>query len=310
MKAESSNICSKNISHELFVQHPSTRANQEASSEAFNEPLQALKETMSVSDRKRYLIYPPDDSMREKMETHVHRLYNSLDKSRNEHDCWLHPAPPPAYKNGRPMGAIKCRFFWEDSSGKHRLVVNFGVLALLVKHHLTKKQVDGYVNQSWHLSHLCGNWTCCNWRHLTVESGSTNTNRNQCFRKVTRCPHDPPCMRDRKRHFSVTPAISSQIKRAIDTTQFDSISTTPATQYITFSSAYPGFGCGICGPDIDCLGDRKICRSLASATKCQEALGELESCLVPNLEVLRAMTNLKQIIKDLLREKKASDSMS
>ena len=207
-------------------------------------------------------------------------------------------------KNGDPVGSIKYKFIWDDTSGKHKLCVNFGIVALLIKHHLTKEQMDGYVNHSWHLSHLCGNWTCCNWRHLTVESGSINISRNQCFPRATHCPHDPPCMRDRKRYFPITPAISSQIQRAVDFTRIDS---SPATQSRKYTSAVPGFDCGICGENIYCFGNSRICRSLASVTRCQKALGELESCLVPNVEVLWAIGYLKQIIRDLFREKKASD---
>ena len=295
-----------NLSHELPVQYSSERVDEGAPSETFKQPRKAPKDTMTLSDRKRCLIYTPDDSMKVNMKKHVYNLYRFFNNSPNDQDCWLHPAPPPARKNGCPVGTISCHIVWEDSSGKHKLCVNVGILALLIKHHLTKEQIDGYVNHSWHLSHLCGNWTCCNWRHLTVESGPINVSRNPCFSRATHCLHDPPCMRDRKRYLPITLAISSQIQRAVDFTRTDS---NPATQSRTYTSADPGFGCGICGENTYCLGNSRICRSLESVTKCQKALDELESCLVPNVEVLGAISYLKQIIRDLYREKKASDSV-
>ena len=303
---ESSRKYPECIPHQPSVQCSSAQDDQGTPPETFKEARKALRDTMSLSDRKRCWIYTPDDRMREKMKEYVYNIYKLFDDSHNAHDCWLHPAPPPVSRNGRPVGHITCEFIWKDSSGRHRLIVNFGIVALLIKHHLTTKQMEGYVNQSWHLSHLCGNWTCCNWKHLTVESGPINISRNQCFPKATHCSHDPPCMKDRKRHFSVTPANSSHIQRAIDFSRIDS---RPATQLQTYPGADPGFSCGICAAFTYCHSDGRICRSLTSVSRCQKALRELESCLVPNVEILQAIGYLKQIIRDLFREKKASASV-
>jgi hypothetical protein len=63
---------------------------------------------------------------------------------------------------------------------------------------MNKQQKDGFINKQWHLSHLCGNWTCLNPGHTTVEPGSINIKRNNCFSHRSGCPHDPECKKEKK----------------------------------------------------------------------------------------------------------------
>jgi hypothetical protein len=63
---------------------------------------------------------------------------------------------------------------------------------------MNKQQKDGFINKQWHLSHLCGNWTCLNPAHTTVEPGNINLSRNNCFSHRSGCLHTPPCMKDKK----------------------------------------------------------------------------------------------------------------
>lgn len=63
---------------------------------------------------------------------------------------------------------------------------------------LTKQQKDGFISKQWHLSHLCGNWTCLNPAHTTVEPGAMNVSRNNCFSHRSGCGHNPQCMKDKK----------------------------------------------------------------------------------------------------------------
>lgn len=259
------------------------------------------KGTLNIADRKRYFMYTPDDGIKEKMEQYIHDVYKLFGDLRSEDDCWLHPSPPLACSNGRSPGTIQYNFVWKDSFGKHRLHVNLGMVALISEHQLTEEQMEGYVNKSWHLSHLCGNWTCCNWRHMTVESGRINNSRNQCFRDATHCSHDPQCMKDRKRRLLVTHAISCQIRKAIESTSV------VGCQYSTSTTSW--YDCGICGKDVLCLGNQRICPSLTSITKSQTALEKLELCIQPSNKVLEAIAYLKQIIRDLIREKEATDAV-
>jgi hypothetical protein len=125
-----------------------------------------------------------------------------LNPFRDDDECWFHPSPPPAHlsMNGilRPCGKLQKRFNWKDRNGKHSLVLNFGIASKLVNHKMTKQQKDGFINKQWHLSHLCGNWTCLNPTHTTVEPGKVNIGRNNCFSHCSGCLHHPPCMKDKK----------------------------------------------------------------------------------------------------------------
>lgn len=222
------------------------------------------KDTMDISNRKRHFIYTPGDGLKYLMKKFLHDVYGLFDDSRSKGECWLHPSPPAPRINGRPLGIIQRQFTWKDSSGKHRLSVNFGIVALIIEHHLTEEQMEGFVNESWHLSHLCGNWTCCNWRHMTVESGRINISRNQCFPVATHCSHDPTCMKDRKRQFPVTPVISSRIRTAIE-----SIENCPnlSVGFQSPTTMAAGSNCGICGKGVLYGGEHRICCSLTSISK-------------------------------------------
>ena len=125
-----------------------------------------------------------------------------LDPFREDDDCWFHPLPPPAHVsiNGiaRPCGKLQKRFNWTDRHGKHSLVLNFGIACKLVNYKMTKQQKDGFINKQWHLSHLCGNWTCLNPAHTTIEPGNVNISRNNCFSHRSGCLHNPQCMKDKK----------------------------------------------------------------------------------------------------------------
>lgn len=163
------------------------------------------RDTIPIEDRKRLFIYTPTSAMMTAMRRYVSLTYALLDEFREPEDCWLHPYPPSPKRNGRARGVIHNEYKWTDPLGSHTLAVNFGVTALIVESSLTEEQKEGYINDKWHLSHLCGNWTCCNWRHLTVEAGSINISRNACFMLPETCrDHAPPCMKTRKRRLSAT----------------------------------------------------------------------------------------------------------
>lgn len=282
--------------------YSSASSNVAFSSETTKESKLAQKDTVNVSDRKRHFMYNPTDAMTGKMKKYVHDFYRLFDGMRSE-NCWLHPCPPAPCRNGRPRGTIQCGFVWKDASGDHKLKVNFGFVALIVRNQITEEQMKGYVKESWHLSHLCGNWTCCNWRHMTVESGRINNSRNQCFPSHGHCSHKPQCMKHRKRLFLVTVDISNHIKSAIKSVSSDGTATA-GYQSSDFTAA--GLYCGICGNLTFLCGSQEICHSLTSISKCQETLKNLEMCTKRSNEVCEAIGYLREIIKDLSREKTAS----
>ena len=153
---------------------------------------------MSVTDRKRFFIYTPTDAMKEAMQTHVSNIHRLFPPTRGISDCMLHPNPGGLLKNGKYNQVIACNYQWRDATGIHAIGVNFGIVALIVNSYLTAAQKVGFIEDAWHLSHLCGNWICCNWRHHTVEPGPINIGRNACFNSSEPCQHDPPCMKDKK----------------------------------------------------------------------------------------------------------------
>jgi hypothetical protein len=158
---------------------------------------------ISCRERKRIVVSsnrPP--SLTKAMKQWVIKTQNLLDAFREDDDCWFHPAPPPGRPNGagilRPYGKLQKTFTWQDRNGKHSIVLNYGIVHKLVNYKMTMQQRDGFINKKWHLSHLCGNWTCLNPTHTTIEPGSININRNNCFSHRSGCFHIPKCMKEKK----------------------------------------------------------------------------------------------------------------
>ncbi|KAK0111089.1 hypothetical protein ONS95_001467 [Cadophora gregata] len=141
---------------------------------------------ISCKERKRIIISPnrPPNVTKAMIEW-VRKTNWLLDPFRENDDCWLHPSPPAALLSVsgvcRPVGTLQKCFTWKDTEGKHSIVLNYGIVVKLINYQMTKQQQDGFVNKQWHLSHLCGNWTCLNPAHTTVEPGRINIGRNKCF---------------------------------------------------------------------------------------------------------------------------------
>lgn len=159
---------------------------------------QVINDELSVKERKRFFIYTPTDAMKEAMRMHVSNVHQLFPPYRGIGDCMLHPNPGGLLKNGKYNQTIVCNYQWKDGSEIHTVGINFGIVTLIINHHLTSAQKEGIIHDAWHLSHLCGNWVCCNWRHHTVEPGPVNISRNPCFNSSAPCKHDPRCMKDKK----------------------------------------------------------------------------------------------------------------
>ncbi|KAH7381955.1 hypothetical protein BKA64DRAFT_647485 [Cadophora sp. MPI-SDFR-AT-0126] len=158
---------------------------------------------ISCRERKRIIISPSrPPNVTKAMIEWVKKTNWLLDPFREDDDCWLHPSPPPALLSVsgifRPVGKLQKRFTWRNKEGKHSIALNYGIVVKLVNYQMTKQQQDGFVNKQWHLSHLCGNWTCLNPAHTTVEPGHVNISRNSCFSHRSGCLHTPKCMKDKK----------------------------------------------------------------------------------------------------------------
>jgi hypothetical protein len=200
----------------LYAQLPAAQTSQVPLNRESSYPIAYLKNLasdpfsvksplnkISCRERKRIVVSsnrPP--SLTKAMNHWVTKTQYLLDPFREDDDCWFHPAPPPGRPNAagilRPCGIIQKTFTWQDRNGKHSIVLNYGIVHKLVNYNMSKQEADGFINKRWHLSHLCGNWTCLNPRHTTVEPGSINIKRNNCFSHRSGCQHKPPCMKDKK----------------------------------------------------------------------------------------------------------------
>ncbi|CZR58579.1 uncharacterized protein PAC_08471 [Phialocephala subalpina] len=170
-----------------------------APSKAEKAPLNKL----TCWERKRIACsYNCPPSLTKAMKQWIRKTHNLLDPFREDDDCWFHPAPPAARVTAsgilRSVGKLQKCFTWQDHRGKHSLVLNYGIVSKIVNYKMTKQQKDGFINKQWHLSHLCGNWTCLNPAHTTVEPGNINISRNNCFSHRSGCHHEPKCMKDKK----------------------------------------------------------------------------------------------------------------
>lgn len=156
----------------------------------------ASRDALYLRERKRFVCYLPTELVEKAMRRKVSDMLERLDTSGSLDDCHFHPLPP-VYK-GKPAQAFKHVSSWKDGDhNTHNFSVNYGIVALLVTKGLTRAQKTGFIRHSWHLSHLCGNWTCCNVEHFIVEDRPTNSSRNGCFRSLLPCPHYPPCLKER-----------------------------------------------------------------------------------------------------------------
>ena len=170
------------------------------------------RKNVNIIERKAFFMHTPTKTMKGTMR-HYYQQVKKLFDSQDKDACRLHPNPP-VLANGHGARSIRRNFSWKDGSSgaRQQLGVNFGILALILKARLTHAQKQGWIHEKWELSHLCGNWTCCNWRHMTVESGHDNLARNgSCFSKRKRLlrlapkvicgkcvQHSPPCLPRKK----------------------------------------------------------------------------------------------------------------
>ncbi|KAG4441889.1 hypothetical protein IFR05_002630 [Cadophora sp. M221] len=180
---------------------PSFLPSQISISTSVNDNIPLKK--ISCKERKRIIVSPNrPPSVTKAMRAWASKINWLLDPFREDDDCWLHPLPPPARLRVsgvlRPVGCIRTTFTWKDKDRKHSIDLNYGIVVKLINYKMTKHQQDGFINKQWHLSHLCGNWTCLNPAHTTVEPGSTNVNRNSCFSHRSGCLHSPKCLKDKK----------------------------------------------------------------------------------------------------------------
>ena len=259
--------------------------------------------SMTIVERKRFFLYTPTEDIQAASKKSFSNVYQVLDMSGSNEECRLHPTPP--YSNRKPAQTIFFTFDWKAEYRSHQLYVEWGIIALLVREELTAAQMDGFVNKSWRLSHLCGNWTCCNWRHFTVESGHDIQSRNACFKSPEECTHNAPCLKEKKRQLLVTDYIRDKISKAITSLggilSYEAFHTLPEYDIRLvewFWANSKRSSCAFCGRSDD---KAHICSYLSSLVNCKVMLRALKLCIKPTLELTEAIGYLVKITEDLER---------
>lgn len=143
---------------------------------------------ITIRERKRIIVsHSRPSALTTSMTAWITQIQRLLDPFREDYECWFHPNPPSPLVTStgsiRPFGVIKKLFGWTDPKIKVKscIVLNYGIVNKIINYTISKREADGFVNRKWHLSHLCGNWTCLNPRHTCVEEGRVNAERNGCF---------------------------------------------------------------------------------------------------------------------------------
>ncbi|PSN70360.1 hypothetical protein BS50DRAFT_585794 [Corynespora cassiicola Philippines] len=156
---------------------------------ALEAPKRMPRSELSVEERKKLFYYSYWESEREHLEGILHGYYLHINANREPDQCWLY-----TYKFYNKCCLGTNVPFKHHGKGE-TVYVHITVIAKLLEGLLTSAEKDGLVNQSYHASHLCGNWMCLNPRHVKAEPGGTNQERKSCFNHPCRsCFHEPACM--------------------------------------------------------------------------------------------------------------------
>ena len=217
--------------------------------------------------------------------------------------CFIHPNSPVCTAKNRP-GAIRKSFSWRDADGSHKVTVNIGVLILRQLDRITDEQMEGYINSSWHLSHLCGNWTCCNWRHFCIEDGRQNSSRNACLKRPgptgRPCKHYPRCMPDMKLALLPSQYVRDRILNAVQ--ELASLDNPDPLESCLIKSvsdcAYLTESCSVCKCEHRAV---YLCRVLDSLPQSMLLQGALDSDTMPSECLENAKVSLQSIIGNLLQ---------
>ncbi|KAF2438756.1 hypothetical protein P171DRAFT_525869 [Karstenula rhodostoma CBS 690.94] len=152
--------------------------------------------SLDLSSRKRLFFDNYYHLRRARLDKVLQKYYSGIQGERSPDGCWL-------YTGGRlpkpPNQGLSMTVTFRHDGHKESLCLNVLVVKKLLEGSLSQEHIDGIVENSWHASHLCGNWTCFNTQHVVLEPGSVNSNRNACFRAIDGpCNHDPKCQKHLK----------------------------------------------------------------------------------------------------------------
>ena len=165
-----------------------------------------IPNSATLSDRKVEFIQNPPSSLQLKIISTADEALSQIRPLPGPETidvCWMFPVKP----NDSAIRSITRTLKWHHENGfAVSLCVPLGLILLLFhdpflleQERLTLEQKMGWACSRWELSHLCGNWTCINPFHLTLESKHINLERNRCFRSSKNlCQHAPQCLKSLK----------------------------------------------------------------------------------------------------------------
>ncbi|KAF1964684.1 hypothetical protein BU23DRAFT_575520 [Bimuria novae-zelandiae CBS 107.79] len=149
-----------------------------------------------VATRKRLFFEIYRHRMRSAMQRVVGKYHNGIEGDRGPDGCWLYRGS--RLPKGRNRG-LHMDIKFQHNARSERLNLNILFVKMLLDGTLTRDQIEGIIEDCWHASHLCGNWTCLNVKHVVPEPGAINISRNPCMKNVNGpCYHRPRCMKNLK----------------------------------------------------------------------------------------------------------------
>lgn len=175
-----------------------------------NQPLDRLQEFRDALEQKKrriaeksqqnkvkkrlfYYTYGPGQMM-DTLKAKMRNIFEHIPEKRSQHDCWIYQGRLPLSKN-----AIRASLSFKHEGILYKVQSHFGFIAMLAEGLMTEKAKEGIIEEQWHASHLCGNWTCVNPRHISPEPGTINSQRNFCLGNANRtCLHIPRCLQQLK----------------------------------------------------------------------------------------------------------------
>ena len=158
---------------------------------------------------KRLFLYEYVSTQFHELKRRLDLYLDALSKDRDDNSCWLYSGPRLPKP---PNRTIRIVVTFRHQAKQYKVDLNIGFISLLLEGVMTEEQKEGIIEHEWHASHLCGNWTCLNWRHIQPEGGLININRNSCFAQVDKpCEHSPPCLKHLKVDRDVLRPVSSQV---------------------------------------------------------------------------------------------------
>ncbi|KAK8205195.1 hypothetical protein IWZ01DRAFT_89150 [Phyllosticta capitalensis] len=167
---------------------------------SIQEPDDTPQATVDIQLRKRVMLNKRPAAAQERLRRGANNVLEAFQGMSFEPDqCWLHPRPD---KKGRVIISVNFQD-WESFSTRASQSVSFefGMALKLLNGTMSHEEQEGWVRESWHLSHLCGNASCCNHEHHVVEPGTVNFSRKNCHNRrdniagaaYRSCSHSPPC---------------------------------------------------------------------------------------------------------------------